>query len=40
MELIARGHEPCLQTVQAEALKAFRIMKAGGVALLPLRTYP
>ena len=36
MELISRGHEPNVQTVKADALKAFRVMKAGGVAVLPL----
>lgn len=36
MELISRGHEPGVETVKADALKAFRIMKAGGVAVLPL----
>jgi tRNA A37 threonylcarbamoyladenosine synthetase subunit TsaC/SUA5/YrdC len=36
MELITRGHEPDIATVEADALKAFRIMKAGGVAVLPL----
>lgn len=36
MELIDRGAEPPLQTIRVDALKAFRIMKAGGVAVLPL----
>ena len=36
MELILRGHEPSVETVQADALKAFRSMRAGGVAVLPL----
>ena len=36
MELIDRGQEPPIQTIRADALKAFRIMKAGGVAVLPL----
>ena len=36
MELIHRGEEPAQATVVADALKAFRIMKAGGVAVLPL----
>ena len=36
MELIHRGEEPLWPVLQADALKAFRIMKAGGVAVLPL----
>lgn len=36
MELIQRGVEPDAATVAADALKAFRVMKAGGVAVLPL----
>lgn len=36
MELIHRGSEPSLQLVRSDALKAFRVMKAGGVAVLPL----
>ena len=36
MELIARGHEPDSATVLADAIAAFRIMRAGGVAVLPL----
>jgi tRNA A37 threonylcarbamoyladenosine synthetase subunit TsaC/SUA5/YrdC len=36
LELISRGQEPALPIIQADALKAFRIMKAGGVAVLPL----
>ena len=36
MELIDRGAEPPLQTIRDDAIKAFRIMKAGGVAVLPL----
>ena len=36
MELITRGAEPAADTIQADALKCFRIMKAGGVAVLPL----
>ena len=36
MELITRGQEPSLPIMQTDALKVFRIMKAGGVAVLPL----
>lgn len=36
MELITRGHEPSADLVAADARKAFRIMRAGGVAVLPL----
>ena len=36
MELISRGHEPAFQVIQADARNAFRIMKAGGVAVLPM----
>lgn len=36
MELITRGSEPDLQTIRADALKAFRSMLSGGVAVLPL----
>lgn len=36
MELIIRGSEPPPETIRADALRAFRIMKAGGVAVLPL----
>ena len=36
MELIQRGSEPDAPTVASDALKAFRVMKAGGVAVLPL----
>ena len=36
MELLNRVGEPPLPVVQADALKAFRIMRAGGVAVLPL----
>jgi tRNA A37 threonylcarbamoyladenosine synthetase subunit TsaC/SUA5/YrdC len=36
VELIARGHEPDGTTVLADAIRAFRIMRAGGVAVLPL----
>ena len=36
MELISRGDEPCVEVIQADARNAFRIMKAGGVAVLPL----
>lgn len=36
MQRIDRGCEPSLHMVQSDALKVFRIMKAGGVAVLPL----
>lgn len=36
MELITRGQEPTAPIGAADALKAFRVMRAGGVALLPL----
>ena len=36
MELITRSGEPDVATTEADARKAFRIMKAGGVAVLPL----
>jgi tRNA A37 threonylcarbamoyladenosine synthetase subunit TsaC/SUA5/YrdC len=36
MTLVERGCEPDMATVQADALQVFRIMKAGGVAVLPL----
>lgn len=36
MELISRGAEPPQEIVRTDALKAFRIMHAGGVAVLPL----
>jgi tRNA A37 threonylcarbamoyladenosine synthetase subunit TsaC/SUA5/YrdC len=36
MELIAPGHEPGHAELQAHALRAFRCMRAGGVAVLPL----
>ncbi len=36
MELISRGHEPGVEVIRADARNAFRIMKAGGVAILPL----
>lgn len=36
MELINRGSEPAPEIVRADALKAFRSMKAGGVSILPL----
>ncbi len=36
MELISRGAEPNVATVQDDARLAFRIMRAGGVAVLPL----
>ena len=36
MELIDRGSEPDVATQQADARKAFDVMAAGGVAILPL----
>lgn len=36
MELITRGHEPPADIVAADARKAFRCMRAGGVTVLPL----
>lgn len=36
MQLISRGHEPDALTIQADAVKAFRSMLSGGVAVLPL----
>lgn len=36
MERIIRGEEPPAKTIHEDALKAFRSMKAGGVAVLPL----
>src|SRR5476651_724102 len=36
MEVIDRGQEPDLTTVRSDARRAFRIMMAGGVAILPL----
>lgn len=36
MELIARGQEPTADIVAADARKAFRSMRAGGVCVLPL----
>ena len=36
MRLIDRAEQPDLQTIHEDALDAFRIMKAGGVAVLPL----
>lgn len=36
MELIDRGQEPPAHTIAADARAAFRIMRAGGVAVLPL----
>jgi tRNA A37 threonylcarbamoyladenosine synthetase subunit TsaC/SUA5/YrdC len=36
MELIDRGHEPPADTIADDAREAFRIMRAGGVAVLPL----
>ena len=35
MQLIDRGSEPSPEIIRADALKAFRIIKAGGVAVLP-----
>lgn len=35
MQLINRGAEPSLDVMKADALTAFRILKAGGVAVLP-----
>lgn len=36
MELITRGQEPSGSVLASDACKAFRIMRAGGVAVLPL----
>ncbi len=36
MELIDRGGVPALDVVRADATRAFRYMKSGGVAVLPL----
>ena len=36
MEMINRGAQPALEVVRADALKAFRLMKSGGVSVLPL----
>jgi tRNA A37 threonylcarbamoyladenosine synthetase subunit TsaC/SUA5/YrdC len=36
MELIDRGEIPALDVVRADATRAFRYMKAGGVSVLPL----
>lgn len=36
MQYIDRGHEPDADTVAADARTAFRCMRAGGVAVLPL----
>ena len=36
MELIDRGETPALDVVRADATRAFRTMKSGGVSVLPL----
>src|SRR5213083_2713852 len=36
MELIDRGEVPALDVVRADATRAFRYMKSGGVSVLPL----
>ena len=36
MQLISRGHEPDAATIHADAIKTFRSMLSGGVAVLPL----
>jgi hypothetical protein len=40
MELIDRGEIPALDVVRADATRAFRYMKSGGVSVLPLDSRP